>query len=62
MREILANAIDWTSIKLNIVCSIGLMSKDIFVRDLIILATLSTLIYNGINIGKEIYKFKNRNK
>jgi hypothetical protein len=62
MREILANAIDWTSIKLNIVCSIGLISKDIFVRDLIILATLSTLIYNGINIGKEIYKFKNRNK
>jgi hypothetical protein len=62
MREILANAIDWTSIKLNIFCSIGLISKDIFVRDLIILATLSTLIYNGINIGKEIYKFKNRNK
>lgn len=62
MKEILTNAIDWTSIKLNIVCTIGLISKDIFVRDLIIMATLSTLIYNGINIGKEIYKFKNRNK
>lgn len=60
MRQILINAIDWTSVKMNAICTIGLITNDIFVRDLVILATMSTLIYNGINIGKEIYKFKNR--
>jgi hypothetical protein len=60
MREIIIRAIDWTSIKLNIVCSLGLITTDRFARNLIILATLSTIIYNGINITKEIIKFKNK--
>lgn len=60
MREIITKAIDWTSIKLNAVCSLGLMTTDQFTRNLIIIATLSTIIYNGINITKEIIKFKNK--
>jgi len=60
MRQIFLNAIDWTSVKMNAICTIGLITNDVFVRDLVIAATMSTLIYNGINIVKEIYKFKNR--
>ena len=60
MKEIISNAIDWTSIKMNAICTIGLITNDVFVKDLVILATMSTIIYNSINIGKEIYKFKNR--
>jgi hypothetical protein len=60
MREIIIRAIDWTSIKLNVVCSLGLITTDRLTRNLIILATLSTIIYNGINITKEIIKFKNK--
>lgn len=45
---------------MNAICTIGLITNDVFVRDLVIAATMSTLIYNGINIVKEIYKFKNR--
>lgn len=60
MKEILIKSIDWTSIKLNAVCSLGLISTDAFTRNLIIIATLSTIIYNGINIAKEIIKFKNK--
>jgi hypothetical protein len=60
MREIITKAIDWTSIKLNVVCSLGLMTQDAFTRNLIIIATLSTIIYNGINITKEIIKFKKK--
>ena len=60
MKEILIKSIDWTSIKLNAVCSLGLISTDALTRNLIIIATLSTIIYNGINITKEIIKFKNK--
>lgn len=60
MREIITKSIDWTSIKLNAVCSLGLMTTDQLTRNLIIIATLSTIIYNGINITKEIIKYKNK--
>lgn len=60
MKDIVLRAIDWTSIKLNAVCTIGLLTPDKLTRNLVILATLSTLIYNMINITKEIIKFKNK--
>jgi hypothetical protein len=60
MKEIITKSIDWTSIKLNAVCSLGLMTTDQLTRNLIIIATLSTIIYNGINITKEIIKYKNK--
>ena len=61
MKDIILRAIDWTSIKLNAVCTLGFLTPDKLTRNLVILATLSTLIYNSINIIKEIIKFKNRN-
>jgi hypothetical protein len=60
MKEIILRAIDWTSIKLNAVCTLGFLTPDKLTRNLVILATLSTLIYNSINIAKEIIKFKNK--
>jgi hypothetical protein len=60
MKDIILRAIDWTSIKLNIVCTLGFLTPDKLTRNLVILATLSTLIYNTINIVKEILKFKNK--
>ena len=61
MKDIILRAIDWTSIKLNAVCTLGFLTPDKLTRNLVILATLSTLVYNSINIIKEIIKFKNRN-
>ena len=61
MKDIILRAIDWTSIKLNAVCTLGFLTTDKLTRNLVILATLSTLVYNSINIIKEIIKFKNRN-
>ena len=60
MKDIILRAIDWTSIKLNAVCTLGFLTQDKLIRNLVILATLSTLVYNSINIIKEIIKFKNR--
>ena len=59
MKDVLQSAIDWTSIKLNVVCSIGFLLDNSILQALAALATLSTLIYNSL----KIYSFfKNKKK
>jgi hypothetical protein len=59
MKNVLQSAIDWTSIKLNVVCSIGFLLDNAVLQVLAALATLSTLIYNSL----KIYSFfKNKKK
>jgi len=60
MKQIIKDAIDWTSIKLNVVASIGFLTNDLTIRNLTIFATLTTIIYNGFRIYNEIKKLKNK--
>ena len=53
MIQIIKNSIDWTSVKLNAIASIGFLTGDSLVRNLTILATLTTIIYNGLRIYNE---------
>ncbi len=54
--EIINQAIDWTSVKLNVMVLPFLFINDIWVKGFAIAATISTIIYNGIRIYKEIKK------
>ena len=59
MKQVLQSAIDWTSIKLNVICSIGFLLDNSVLQVLAALATLSTLVYNSL----KIYSFfKNKKK
>jgi hypothetical protein len=53
------NAIDWLSVKLNVaLIPIFLVETSIIMKGLALAATLSTLVYNGIRIYKELQKPK----
>lgn len=54
MKQIYFNAIDWVSVKLNAVCLLGFITGDALLTNLTILATLTTITYNGVRIYKEI--------
>jgi NADH:ubiquinone oxidoreductase subunit F (NADH-binding) len=60
MKQIIKDAIDWTSVKLNVIASIGFLTQDSLIRNLTIFATLTTIIYNGFRIFNEIKKLKNK--
>lgn len=51
-------AIDWTSIKLNSVCLLGLFTGSTLIAFLTGIATASTILYNGIKIYQELKKKK----
>jgi len=42
------------SIKLNAICLLGLISGDVLLLNLTMVATATTILYNGIKIYKEI--------
>lgn len=56
--KIIKECIDWTSIRLNLVSIIGFISQDEIIFGLSVIATSSTILYNGINIYKHITKKK----
>lgn len=54
MWHIVYNAIDWVSIKLNAPCVILFITGNQFLIGLAAIASISTVIYNGIRIYKEL--------
>ena len=56
--KIIKECIDWTSVKLNLISVIGFVSQDEIIFGLSVVATGSTIIYNGLNI----YKYFNKKK
>lgn len=48
------NAIDWMSVKLNAPCLLGFISGNSFLVGLAAFASISTILYNGIRIYKEL--------
>lgn len=54
MKTILHNSIDWVSIKLNAICLLGLIGTSNLIAIFTLIATMTTIIYNGIRIYKEI--------
>lgn len=62
MTKILRECIDWTSIRLNAVSCIGFLTHDSVIFYLTALATISTIIYNGLNIYKYLTKKRKNEK
>lgn len=58
IKDIIYNAIDWTSVKLSIFPLLGIFAGSTLLQVLSGIGVLSTVIYNGIRIYKEL---KNKN-
>ena len=61
MTKAILSEIDWTSIRLNLVASLGFLSHDDIVFFLTCIATMTTITYNFIKIYKIINK-KSKNE
>ena len=60
MKEIFLNAIDWVSVKLNgAAIVLAVVTWSTILAWLAGIATISTIVYNGIRIYKELTKKNN---
>jgi hypothetical protein len=61
MKLILYSAIDWLSVKLNGACiALAFITGEQWLKGLAAIATVSTIIYNGIRIYKELKNTKTK--
>ena len=59
MKNLVQHGVDWVSIKLNLVCFVGILAQSQLLNTFTILATITTITYNLIKIYKEV---NNKNK
>ena len=60
MRTLVQHGVDWVSVKLNLVCFVGLLAQSQVLNTFTILATLTTITYNLIKIYKELKNKKRK--
>ena len=58
MWHIIQQAIDWTSVELNAPCLLLFITGNHFLIGIAAVASISTIVYNGMRIYKELKKTK----